>query len=377
MRRRVVKAVVIVGMPLIAACSLLFQLDGPGAGPADAAPPLDAGDAANDVADATPPPGCPLVHWPARPAADDPGGADVDLTFALQTVELGFGDAGPAPGFDLDGLCTCPDAPACAGTGLMCDRDGGVDNGGGDLLTSLSGFGKVIDQARANEIIAIGHASLLFVLHKYNGTQNDPQVELALFISDGTPVNDAGFHPPARFDGTDVWTLNRSSVAGQQGPPFLPVYVDPVAYVARGVLVAHVDFPLTVSGAFNLTVKLQGGVLAARVTSDGGLGRLGEGVIAGRWATVDALAALAEFDDPFVDGGKLCKGSLTYAAIKPRICGAPDITADAAGDRTGAACDAFSMGVGFTAVQALAGPLGPVVDASSPCGPNYKDECSN
>ncbi len=359
----------------LAACSLLFQLDPPAQG-RDAgllaipdAPPFPAGDSA-------PPPGCPLQHWPERPSADDPSGGDVDLTFAVQTVELGLGDAGPAPGFDLDGLCTCPDAPSCVGPGPMCDRDGGVDDGVADLLLSLSSFGKVVDPNRVNQYIAWGHNGMLLVLHHYNGTPNDRSVELAFFVSDGTPLDDAGYHVPAKFDGTDVWTLNRSSILAGKGPPFFPVFFDTTAYVAGGVLVARAEFPFVISGLVNLTARVQSGVLVARIVRDA-LPHLEDGVIAGRWATRDALTALAAFDDPFVDGGKLCGSSLTYQAVKPRICGSVDIAARPADDRTGARCDAFSLGFGFRAVAAVAGGLGPVLDGGFPCGVGYQDDCAN
>jgi hypothetical protein len=295
-------------------------------------------------------------------------------------MELGEKDSGPAPGFDLDGLCTCPDPPSCVGKGRMCDRDGGVDNAGGDLMASLSSFGgPILNQDVGNATIAAGQTSLLFVLHRYNGAANDTSVEVSIFASDGTPpAADGGAHTPARFDGTDVWTVNRSSALGQSGPPILPVYIDHSAYVAGGVLVATADFPLIISGTVNLTLNLQGAAIVARIVRDGAVARLDDGVAVGRATTRTVLTALAVFQDPFVSGGHLCgDASITYQGLKAQICQSVDIATRTADDRTGTPCGALSMGFGFTAVQAIMGPLAPFVDGGAPCGWDYKDDCPN
>ncbi len=355
-----------------AACSLLFQISEPGSSPSDAG----SGDTAApqpDAADA----GCPLARWPGRPESSDPSQGNVDLTFGLQSLNLGFGDAGPAPGFDLDESCTCPGPPSCVGPGQVpCDRDGGIDNGESDLLRSLSAYtANVVDEAQANRYIRLGRTGLLFVLHEYNGQPNDAVCELSLFVSDGTPLSDAGFHVAPRFDGNDAWLINGASVAG--GALLLPRFVDSRAYVKDGVLVAHVDFPLVVAGKVNLTVDVKSGVIVARLTNDAGLWRLLDGVIAGRWSTGSLLTALAAFDDPVVPGGHLCGDSVVYQRIKPVICRDVDIMAAAAADGKGARCDALSVGIGFIATQAKLGPIGPEVDAGAPCGRDYKDECPN
>jgi hypothetical protein len=369
--RRIGKDLALAVAPLIAACSLLFQIDTPSAGP-DASLP----EAGSDAEDAAAAPGCPLFHWPDRPAADDPStGDDVSLTFALRSFDLGLGDAGPAPGFDLDGLCTCPDPPSCVGVGPMCDRDGGVDNAGGELLKSLSSWGKAVwDQKLANDTVAAGRTGLLFVLHGYNGKANDISSELSIFVSDGTPPGaDGGGHTPARFDGKDVWTVNPSSALGGMGPD--PVYKDRNAYVAGGVLVAHVNFPLTVSGTVNLTLPLQDARIVARLINDESGARLSDGIIAARLTTGAILTALSVVEDPFVKGGHLCGDSVVYQQIKPTICDSVDLAVRPADDRTGAPCGALSIGVGFTAVQAKVGDLAPTVDGGAPCGWGYKDDC--
>src|SRR5260221_12878722 len=58
--------------------------------------PAEAGDAANDVVpDAGD--GCNHKTWPARPAADDDGGADIEVDLALTTLDFGTSDGGGGP----------------------------------------------------------------------------------------------------------------------------------------------------------------------------------------------------------------------------------------------------------------------------------------
>src|SRR5687767_1679992 len=84
----------------------------------------------------TPPGGAPVCgrRIPARPLNAPPGGTG-DLYGAASYLHfLDRPDAAPL-GFDLDGLCTCPDRAACRSTKAAregpCDPPGtGIDNAG-------------------------------------------------------------------------------------------------------------------------------------------------------------------------------------------------------------------------------------------------------
>ena len=359
-----------------AACSLAFPLDGYGPGARDAASESSVPEASVDAA---PEAGCVLEHAPDRPPNDDPGaGPDVTVTFAIDFLNLGFGDAGPPPGYDLDGLCTCPDPAPCVGVGPMCDLDGGVDDSTNDLLSRLSSFGSgpIFDQTRVNQNLSRGSSTLLLALRSYNGKPNDQSVELAMFVSDGTPTPDGGGDPtPPKLDGQDIWTIDRGSVIGGSGPPILPRYIDTAAYVAGGVLVGHVDAPIILNaGSANITLDLSESLATARIVHET-TWRLTDGRIAGRWSTRSVLTALAAVQDPFKRNGFLCGDSGTYQSIKPQICQSADIMTSGKAQGTGQKCNAISIGIGFEAIEAQLGPLADPVDAGGACGPTWTDEC--
>jgi hypothetical protein len=359
----------------IAGCSLLFPFDGygPGTPPPDAQ--VDSGDAGE--LDASPACG---VRVPDRPAEDDPSTEDLDLTLALESFDVTGVDAGQRPGLNLDGLCTCPDPGSCTSATLACDADGGVDNGVGAFLAELGSFGKLFDEAQGNTYLAQGqYFGALFFLQHYNGTPNDRTVQFASYGSDGTVViDDAGHNATPRLDGTDVWTVDGNSVVGGTGPPFLPLAVDPDAYVANGVLVSHANVPISLPiFGQNLSVTVEDGIIVAPLVREGSLWKFRGAVVGGRLSTQAYLTALAKVPDPFVKGGWLCGNSATYRSLKPQLCAATDISASRADDGLGKKCNAFSFGMRFNAITAQVGPLGkglPLDDAG--CGQGYTDDCA-
>jgi hypothetical protein len=363
----------------IAGCSLLFPFDGYGPGTAevdaaDAAPPLEA--SAPEAAT-----GCVPAHWPERPAADDPSSGDVDLTFAVERLDLGLSDDASAPiaGRDLDGLCTCPDAPPCTSATTSCDQDGGVDNGIRGLLQALSAYGPVVDQTMLDTYLDQGaYMGFLLQLKRYNGTPNDRSVQFSAYRSDGTVLDDAGSNIRPRKDGTDQWTIDPDSLVGGSGPPYLPTAVDTNAYVANGLLVARANVPVVFPNGGNaLPLKVEEGVVLGRLVREGAKWRIDQGTFAGRISTRILLTAFQAIPDPFNKGHTLCGPSKTYQALKPQVCAAAEITAFAATDNQGHACNAFSFGIGYTAVQAQLGGLGlSTLDSGLPCGPDYTDDCT-
>lgn len=315
-----------------AACGLFFPLEGFGPGGAN-----DAGDAREESAAEVPirpEAGCPLLRWPSRPASDDPGADDVSVTLAIEGIEIGAGDGGAAPGLDLDGRCTCPDAPPCStGDIPLCDGDGGVDNGTSELAGKFANFGSVLDQRRLNERIARGDTTLLFVLKGYNGRANDPSVQFAVLLSNGTPPAPDGGRPRPALDGGDVWTVERNTVLGDT-TPLLPRFVDGNAYVADGVLVARVSFPLVVeANDTTITVGVDEGIVTGRLSREGPW-RLRDGRFAGRWSTRKLLTAVGNLRDPFLPGRNLCQGGPAYATLKEQVCAAADIMSNAGSDGT-------------------------------------------
>jgi hypothetical protein len=353
----------------------------------DAGPPADAadggsGDGASD-ADAG---ACVLALPPPPPTKDDPSdGGDLEIVLAIRTFDLGLRPDGGAPpliGYDLDGLCTCPGLADCvpaASGGSACDEPGGRDNAGGALLRqfyTLSG-GSFFSQDTLNAQIAAGLSTLLVRIRQYNGTPEDTQVELSVYVSDGTPpLSDGGAPATPSWTGQDAWIVDGTSVFGANGPPIVPISFDESAYVTGGVLVgALADFfvPLQVDSSDLMVLELRGGIVTGALASASGGWSLSNGVIDGRLAATSLLAEFAHVHDPSTPSAYLCPASPSYADLKGLICPALDITADPAAQHT-ATCDALSLGIGFTAQSAQFGPV-QTVPRPTTCPDGGPDHC--
>ncbi len=365
--RRVIVAVLC--LVLGAACTLFNPLDEYG-------PPKPKVDAATmETGGAPPGDSCKRERWPERPGKDDAIG-DIELFFALETLNVGAAlDAGTpdTTGFDLDGVCTCPGPPSCTSpdAGTTCDLDGGIDDEGTKLLVSFASLGRFGNDT--NDRLRAGETGLVFRLGHYNGGLDDTQVEFSVFLSLGTETDDAGEPKPPLHDGNDRWTVDRASLIGRNGPPYIPEFVDPNAYVSSGTLVTKINFPLRLG---ELVLNLTDGVAVVRVVRQGSSYRLEGGRLAGRLSTRNLLTVLDTLADPLSpDGGGVCGDSKLYAELKKRICSAVDVVADPAQDGTSAACDALASTLLFTAESAQPGAVVDRPPTTHLCGPDWTDDC--
>ena len=338
-----------------------------GSVPEDAAP----GDAGADVDT------CNHAYPPPRPDASDPSDASIELVVAVQTVD--FGLDGGVFGFDLDHTCTCPGPESCvpqpAAKAEHCDEPGGRDNSGGILIQALTALSPDLTTARLDTQLDTGKGSLLFRVRDWNGLPDDDQVEVAVFASNGTlPLTDAGANPVPKNDGTDIWSLDPSSVVGNP-PPVVAVNEDVAAYVSGGVVVASVPFGLGVGQGFGPGfLRLNEALLVATLTATP-QGYTLAGTVAGRWDTRNLLTGLQGVRDPFDSSKYLCGSDTTYQQFKALICGGADIASQSTNDNTGAPCDALSLAVGITAAPAQIGAVVPYSAQTPPCGATYSDQC--
>jgi hypothetical protein len=339
-------------------------------------------------------PFCMHAYPPDRPIADDAGDdTSVDLVAAFNSIDIGVGggpDAAIPPfGFDLDHDCTCPGRRSCAPRkGALpadsCDDDAGRDNIDIRLFRSLQGAASA-GTTQVDQGLSAGQYSLLLEISNYNGTPNDPRVTVNFFVSNGLNRDADGGIPMPKFDGTDRWTIDPSSLQDQG-------FRDDNAYVANSVVVANMPKPIPIAfGARSYlggaTMELSDAVIEGQLTLRpiaGGTGvALVGGTIAGRWPTGQLLSTLASIPE---EGGFLCgsdpsaynKG--TYIVFKAVVCAAADITAIQREDNASplAPCDAISVGMQFTAVPALKGDVLSVPPPPAGC-PNgdasWSDQC--
>jgi len=356
--------------------------------------PLDSGQGGSGTSS-----GCDHATPPGRPAASDGDGGDIPpVIAAFETIDIGLGgttaDGGPTPlppfGYDLDGVCTCPGPPSCQQASKTapesCDDDAGRDHAAITLFRYL-GAAASTGTSQIDQGLMAGQYGILLVIKNYNGQQNDSSVTVEFYVSNGLNRDPDGGIPTPRFDGTDQWTIDPSSLSGSQ-----PVFIDDRAYVSMGTVVAHMTKPIPIafgdrSFLGGATMLLSGAVIVGDLqllhvgggtSTTLGLG-LGQGTIAGRWGTSDLLSTLATI--PSNGGGFLCgTDSVPYQLIKATVCGSADISQNAENDNASplAQCDAVSVGLQFTAVPAQLGNVLAVPAAPAGCqsGNNpFTDSC--
>ena len=124
-----------------------------------------------------------------------------------------------------------------------------------------------------------GQYGLLVVINGYNGEQNDSNVTVDFYVSNGLQRDADGGLPTPNFDGNDHWTIDPSSVSGAGLTP--RAYSDDTAYVTNGSVVS-VGMPKAIPIAFGdrsflggATMLLSGAVIVGQivpysVSGDGG-----------------------------------------------------------------------------------------------------------
>lgn len=165
------------------------------------------------------------------------------------------------------------------------------------------------------------------------------------------------------FTATMPWLVRDTGVAGDAGGPALPnaVLADPNAYVKQGYVVAELPpdalfwFP-TIAGrktdvATAFPIKFSQAVVAGRITK----------AEDGTWSIVDGTIAGRSRESDIIDGFRLIGFCDTndpqdYALMQNYLHGSLDVLASGQNDPN-TTCDAVSVGIAFTAVQATAGPL--------------------
>jgi hypothetical protein len=246
-------------------------------------------------------------------------------------------------GYDIDGLCTCPDRPSCRNAldgAPNCDEPGtGRDNQLGSLVSLLIQYG-ALDEKGLNDDLANGRYGVILRIDHYNGLANDSRVSVALY--DAVSVGDGG---PPRNDGLDEWTVDQNST---QGAGVVPFFVDQEGYVAGGVLVASLPrFELRAMTApehVTMPFEMTDVHLTAELRVGGGQVDIDQGLLAGRMS----LASLQEIAN--IRG--LCNNDEQIAKLAVTACQLADIAVDPTHDKTGdLACDGYSTAIFFKAVH--------------------------
>jgi hypothetical protein len=382
-RRRLALAVLLLWAGALLACSAIWGFDSLTPLPADAstdtrpdvskpeAGPADAGDAAEEVVrkESGVEAACVPAVPPKAPAADDDGGADADLIFALHALDLGTKLSDPV-GYDLDTVCTCPGPSSCtlpssAVDGEACDHPGGRDNATGALFADLGTFDPHLDQSNLNSEIENGKFTVLVRVRNYNGLANDTNVDAEFY-------NSPGSNGPPRWTGSDSWFIYKDNVlSGTDESNYVPVYYDTHAYVRDYTLVAR-PRTLAIRIAPDTGINdnyLEFPISSSVVTLDL---QTGDGLFAARLASSDLLSSVQVLES---DAGFLCGTNILYLGIASEVCPAQDIMTSPSEDNAGKSCDALSLAIGFTSVAAHLDMLESPVQVEASCPPGWNPSC--
>jgi hypothetical protein len=301
---------------------------------------------------------------PLKNVADaGPDGASADLPWRRH-------------GFDLDHKCTVSSSTnSCIipdwahgpnwGPGDSTDFTGGRDNSLGRIIEQTSVRVPDFGTPRYNQQIERGAVSLLFKVDGYNGQKDDDQITVTLY----TPAPLNAFSPSTpiipKWDGTDNWPIASSSLNNNDIND--PKFIDKNGYVANGVLVAGIkqaDLRLSIGIASNVVVELllrfSNAFFVGELDKNAqGLWTLQAGEIGGIWNVNDLLHQLDQFPDPVLNVQTLkepiCTNSGSYITFRRLICSQVDISAS--GTAPTNLCDALSVGIGFTGIQAKVGSI--------------------
>jgi hypothetical protein len=317
-----------------------------------------------EFGEAEPFPACDPARPPDAPDVSDPDTALPPLEFVISELELGderYADGSSGldhVGLDLDGSCTGPTvAPTClppewAG-GDPVDGPRGQDNGLSRLLFANSVSDDVFRSSVINAQVAEGNAApnALLRVSGYEGLDNDPEVEVELFVAAGPASKDEPLAAP-QFDGNDEFPVTADSVDDPSADRPTSRYRSSRAYVRDFVLVA--EFDRAALSLANVVMTVNDAVVMGRIASTAPNRALTRGTVAGWVDTGEMLAAISETAYQLY-GVRVCMDSPTYQQSKELACRHADLERDDIPSVGEGRCNALGFGYGFEAVAATIG----------------------
>lgn len=286
--------------------------------------------------------------------------------FALRTLHFGEGDSGQwkSMGFDLDGKAStalsvdvCKPSSGGSAVGAYPDGDGGIDNSfGKNLLPAVLSLLPTFT-SDAQGALDVGQSTSLLEVRCLPPAGDAVGLETAIF--DATPLGGA----PA-WDGSDAWPVEPAHLSNPADPASSTL-VFTGGSIAAGAFDAGsgtfvLDVPVSGPSA---TAHLRLTLYAARLTMTPSADHLSAagGRIGGVLHTEELVAEVEEV-------GALIGACSTpgFDALLQQIRQASDILSDGSQDPL-KTCDGISIGLGFEAVAAGLGAVGPASPPDVSC----------
>jgi len=287
-------------------------------------------------------------------------------------------------GFDLDGTCTGSETCETPGQTLLgckavaaaipLDGDYCRDNTFGRLgylaasaPETATGYG--LNSEGFNCALCVGAYNYLFRISGYNGEANDDRVRVDLYPSPGLDTllpwdcrtDDWKKHPC--FSPDDKWQIREDVLTGPitaAGDIPASKLVDENAYVRDSTLFLVVPentvfwFPGSRALATAFPLKIRSGFVTVKLEREkDGIWRARDGVIAGRATATDVINGFRLIG--------VCEDDKNYAFVQEFVSKNTDVLANGRRDPN-VPCDAISLGLPFTAIQATPGKATKVDD---------------
>ncbi len=306
---------------------------------------------------------------PAKPSGPSGGNEGTAYVGALSFIDFIGSDAGKPYGWDLDGLCTCPDKAACRnplGANKPCDFPSGtaIDNQAGLLL------GKLFQGADQSGPLDYGMG---IRLTRYNGGADDSDVEVELYnvvhaynaIDGGAPIGDG-----KDFIVVDGTTIAVDATLGSG-------YVSTEAYVVGRRLVSSFESfklrlrtPSPSGGTAIVDAPLTAPLFIATIDVNpaGGLHST-DAQLVGRMNVTDVFEAVSHYG--------ICQDAATFQSTHDFICNNVDLPTKPIDNGRDIACDAISIAIGMRVAPCrLAPETGTPLTLTSKCGQEPPVSCN-
>lgn len=279
-------------------------------------------------------------------------------------------------GYDLDGVCTgsttcegTDSPPSCKPTVPQISTDGTFcrDNTFGRLEFTAALVPEVAKKYGLNDdafncALCVGNYNYIIKISGYNGEPNDDKVRVDLYPSTGLvrplpwDCADPSWKTRPCFTPDGIFKVEKSGMINPAAGPDLPPakVFDDAAYVKNGYLVIRLNDMFLWFPGYNALVtaypiQLKGGIASGKIARGAdGVWRITDGIIGGRTLAADVVKGFRNIG--------FCESDSNYGLLVDFVAKNLDVLGDATKnpERT---CDAMSVGLGFEALQANAGPL--------------------
>jgi len=321
---------------------------------------------------------------PPRPPGMDTEGPEV--VFGLRDVGLNQdSERWRDIGFNLDNLISVNPAPeveclppAFPDAQPLLDGNEGIDNAfGAELFPLVKVVLPELDETAVDSATS-GLGVVILRVRGWNGTRNDPRVDVTITQSvDGAPSGGAEEPPEVRFEGReaiDVATDEMLPPPAWDGDDWFwvrddtlfmddlerPLVRDDNAYVADGMIVARlpdrVDITFSAESQ-GIRFRLTDAIAVAELSDD--FQTLPRVTIGGRWSILDMLDTVAAVG--------VCEGDTEFTILSNQLNNIADIRSVPGSGGSGVSCDAMSLGVTFAGLRGRIAGVAPAAPLPNRC----------